>query len=107
MREPILVVNAGSSSVKFSLFETHVEHALTAAAHGQVDGIGSSARFEVSDADGRKLISRDLGEANHNAAIAAIHDWLFSHLGTAVSLAGVGHRVVHGGTQFVQPVRID
>jgi acetate kinase len=107
MREPILVINAGSSSVKFSLFETHADRSVNAAAHGQVEGIGGSAKFEVSDAEGQELATRDLGEADHNAAIAAIHDWLPSRVGAEASLAGVGHRIVHGGTQFARPVRID
>jgi acetate kinase len=108
MQEPIiLVINAGSSSVKFSLFETHADRSVAAAAHGQVEGIGGSARFEVSDAEGQKLAGRDLGGADHNAGIAAILDWLSAHVGAEASLAGVGHRVVHGGMQFARPVRID
>ena len=41
MREPVLVINAGSSSIKFSVFETATDRSLSASAHGQVDGIGT------------------------------------------------------------------
>jgi acetate kinase len=45
MREPILVVNAGSSSIKFSVFETQADRSPFAGAHGQVEGIGTSRRY--------------------------------------------------------------
>src|SRR5689334_4323907 len=54
MREPILVINAGSSSIKFSVFETGADGSLAAGAHGQVSAIGGAARFEVADAQGRE-----------------------------------------------------
>ena len=63
MREPILVINAGSSSIKFSVFETMPDRSLSAGAHGQVDGLGAKtgtpARIEVADAQGRKLADAD------------------------------------------------
>jgi hypothetical protein len=49
MREPILVINAGSSSIKFSVFETAADRALLAGAHGQVEGIGTSLYLEGAD----------------------------------------------------------
>ena len=52
MDEPILVINAGSSSIKFAVFQTGNDRSLVAGAHGQVEGIGTSARFEVVDARG-------------------------------------------------------
>jgi len=52
MREPILVINAGSSSIKFSMFETTADRSLAAGAHGQVSGIGTTPRIEVADAQG-------------------------------------------------------
>jgi hypothetical protein len=55
MREPILVLNARSSSVKFSVFETSTERSLSAGSHGQVQGIGASARLSIADRAGRKL----------------------------------------------------
>ena len=48
MREPILVINAGSSSIKFSVFETMAGRSLSAGAHGQVEGIGTSPHLEIT-----------------------------------------------------------
>lgn len=107
MREPILVINAGSSSVKFSLFETAADRSLSAGAHGQVEGIGVSARIDITDAQGRKLLGEPVSAKDHEAAIAAIHDWFASHIGSEAGLGGVGHRVVHGGTAYSEPVLVD
>jgi acetate kinase len=107
MRNSILVINAGSSSIKFSVFETGDQASLAAGAHGQVEGIGTSARLEVTDAQGGKLAERQVASNDHDGAIAAIHDWFAGHFGGEAGLAGVGHRVVHGGREFFQPVVID
>jgi acetate kinase len=107
MREPILVINAGSSSIKFSVFETGPDRSLVAGAHGQIEGIGGSARFEVADAQGRKLAERTVAGNDHRAAIGAIHDWFADHAGGEAAFSGVGHRVVHGGSDFSEPVLID
>jgi acetate kinase len=107
MREPILVINAGSSSIKFSVFETDGRGSLSAAMHGQVEGIGTAARFEVADGNGRPLAEQALAGNRHDDAIRAIHDWLAGHDGGEAALAGVGHRVVHGGSEFSEPVLID
>jgi acetate kinase len=107
MREPILVINAGSSSIKFSVFETAADRSLSPGAHGQVAAIGASARIEVTDAQGGKLINQPASAQDHKAAIAAIHDWFAGHIGSEAALDGVGHRVVHGGTAYAEPVLID
>src|SRR5437588_12754335 len=107
MREPILVINAGSSSIKFSVFETGEDGSLAAEAHGQIAAIGASARIEVADAQGRKLIDEPAAAKDHEAAIALIHNWLAAHIGGEAGLAGIGHRVVHGGTAYSEPVLID
>jgi acetate kinase len=107
MRELMLVINAGSSSIKFSMFETGADRSLSAGAHGQVEGIGSAARFAVADADGRELTAPHVAGKDHKAAIGAIHGWFTSYAGGETSLSGVGHRVVHGGSEFAEPVLID
>jgi len=55
MREPIRVINAGSSSVKFSVFETANDGSLAAGAHGQVEAIATAGRLVVTDAAGQTL----------------------------------------------------
>jgi acetate kinase len=107
VREPILVINAGSSSIKFSVFETAPDRALIVKVHGQVEGTGTSAVLNIADAAGRKLADSAVARNDHQGAIAAIHDWFSRHLGGAASFDAVGHRVVHGGARYVQPVRID
>src|SRR5437588_1859257 len=107
MREPILVINAGSSSIKFSVFEAHSDRSLEAGAHGEVKGIGTSPRFEVANAAGRALASGPIAGAGHEGAIATIQTWFASHIGSEASFDGVGHRVVHGGMTFADPVLID
>lgn len=111
MREPILVINAGSSSCKFSIYETAADRSLSAGAHGQVEGIAESgdsgARIEVADGEGRKLTDRRIAAPDHAGAMAAIHDWFGEHIGGEDAFSGVGHRVVHGGMVYAQPVLID
>ena len=107
MREPILVVNAGSSSIKFSVFETMADRSLSAGAHGQVEGIGTSPHLEVTDPPGDKLADGPVAGDGYAGAIAAIHDWFAAHVGGDAGFDGVGHRVVHGGSIYSQPVLID
>jgi acetate kinase len=111
MREPILVINAGSSSCKFSMYETAADRSLSVGAHGQVEGIGelgnTAARIEVADGDGRKLTDKPIAATDHAGALAAIHDWFGEHIGSEGGFSGVGHRVVHGGMAYAQPVLIN
>src|SRR5260370_1052928 len=60
MREPILVVNAGSSSIKFSVFETMSDRSLAAGVHGEVAGIGTSPQLEITDPEGSKLTAKGI-----------------------------------------------
>jgi acetate kinase len=111
VREPILVINAGSSSCKFSIFETKPDRSLSPGPHGQVDGVGAktgvSPRIEVADAQGRRLTNESISGNDHKSAMAAIHRWFAAHAGSEAGLAGVGHRVVHGGLDYSAPVLID
>jgi acetate kinase len=107
MREPILVVNAGSSSIKFSVFETMADRSLSAGAHGQVQGIGTSPYLEVSDAQGNRLANEPVVSEGHVGAIASIHAWFAMHVDNKSGFDGVGHRVVHGGSTYSRPVLIN
>jgi acetate kinase len=104
---PILVINAGSSSIKFSVFQTAADRSLSADVHGQVEGIGGSAQLTVADAKGSKLAERKLSGASYQDAIAAIHEWFAGHAGGEAGFDGVGHRVVHGGLKYSQPALVD
>lgn len=105
MTTTILVLNAGSSSVKFQLFGWQKE--LPLLAHGKVSGLGTVPRFEaVVEGDKKDKVQKDLSpEANPEDALHVIVDWIHSHA-TGWQVHATAHRVVHGGTEFVGPVRV-
>ena len=83
MREPILVINAGSSSVKFSVFETMADRCSCAGEHGEVEGIGTSPHLRGRDTRGRPNSPISLSvPKDQEGAIAAIHDWFAAHIGS-------------------------
>src|ERR1041385_1502577 len=102
-----LVLNAGSSSLKFSVFQRPDEQKWRLAARGQVEGIGTSPRLSAVDADGHKLADEKLASwvQSGRDAIDVLALWLRSNYGGS-KVAGVGHRVVHGGANFTRPVVI-
>jgi len=105
----IVVVNAGSSSLKFSLFRLDAAEELQLAARGQIDGIGTRPRLEAKDAASGTLVERDLAVAEAREvkdAIVLAGAWLREQFAGEPLLA-VGHRVVHGGAEYSQPVLID
>ncbi|WP_281984486.1 acetate/propionate family kinase [Thalassorhabdomicrobium marinisediminis] len=93
----ILVVNAGSSSIKVALFQPD----LTQVMAGQVSGIGGAlARLTLGAHD------KDVAAPDHDAALTAIIDSLAAQDVTSDRLTAAAHRVVHGGTSLVEPQRI-
>jgi acetate kinase len=107
--DAILVVNAGSSSVKFQAFGIDGTGALQRLLKGQMDGIGTKPRLVVKANDGSLLINQEYPRdkvADVPAAIEAVADWL-RETQKNVTLAAVGHRVVHGGPDYERPVVID
>jgi acetate kinase len=102
----ILVINAGSSSIKFALYEDVASGQLIAGAHGEFEGIGTAPRLSVRDVHDAALVDRLVGPVtDHRGAMAAIRDWLQEHP-AAAPVAAVGHRVVHGGQRFTEPLRV-
>ncbi|EWY38756.1 acetate kinase [Skermanella stibiiresistens SB22] len=110
MIDSILVLNAGSSSIKFSVEAPAGAAAVRMLAVGQIEGIGNHVHFIAKDADGAVLAETRWadgdGPMDHDSALRVISEWLDGFLGDARVLA-VGHRVVHGGLDFSGPVRID
>jgi len=105
----LLVLNAGSSSLKFSLFHLEAPGVLHSVVRGQVDGLGARPRWAATDGSGRSLAqpAPGLGEvqdAGDAARLAAA--WLHDHY-RLERVSAVGHRVVHGGAVFSQPVRVN
>lgn len=107
MDDYALVLNAGSSSLKFCVFQRPREESWRLAARGQIEGIGTSPRLSVKDSDGTKLADEKLADSIRNGrdAIDALAVWLRSNYGGSRVL-GVGHRVVHGGPHFAKPTII-
>jgi acetate kinase len=105
MDDYTLVLNAGSSSLKFCVFQRAHEKKWEVAARGQIEGIGTSPKLSAKNDQGETLVKQDLGSAvvDGNAAIEALGSWPRSKWAGARVL-GVGHRVVHGGVRFAQPV---
>jgi acetate kinase len=107
--EAILVLNAGSSSLKFSVFLDRAGTAPQLALRGQIEGILTTPSFIARDANGATLAQSELGAAirpGHEGAAAFLLDWIEQRLGRQ-RLVAAGHRVVHGGTAFSAPVRVN
>ncbi len=104
--DTILVLNAGSSSLKFSLYREE-EETLAPVYRGQIAGIGQSPVFSAKDASG-KPVGEDLlsgSEDSHQAILDRLLDWLSGKLKGGMPRAA-GHRVVHGGPQHDRPLRL-
>lgn len=106
MADAILVLNAGSSSLKFSLFEVDTG-APVLVERGQLEGLATATHFEATASDGTLLAERSWYRAlGHDGAMAHLLLHLRESLSTH-TLRAAGHRVVHGGTRYLQPARID
>src|SRR5436190_11687961 len=106
MDDYALVLNAGSSSLKFCVFQReggggkwHME------SRGQVEGIGTAPRLSVKNENGEQLADEEVEVRSGRDAVDAVAAWLQSKYGGARVL-GVGHRVVHGGPTFNAPQKI-
>lgn len=109
MKGSILVVNAGSSSLKFAIFDVKANALLERAAYGEIDRIGIAPHVVARDQTGSTVEDLDItpssdGDTGHRRALEWLIDWLGET--TRATLLAVGHRVVHGGGQFTKPIRI-
>jgi acetate kinase len=100
----ILVLNSGSSSIKFNLYDGETERV-----SGQISGLGAKPHVKLAAADGSLTLDRALDNkdgANHEnalTALLAILDRAFA----GISVDAVGHRIVHGGIDYAKPMIID
>ena len=108
MSDTILVVNAGSSSIKFSVFPGGDQPTRQRIiCEGQYEGIGHRVHFSANDSAGGSLGDEHLPDGTtHEQALAALLAWLEGHF-QEHRLTVAGHRVVHGGSLYVAPVLID
>jgi len=105
----ILTINAGSSSIKFALFELNGGLRQKPTVSGQIDGIGASAKLIAKDPGGKHEVALDLvggQETQHQASLNFLLKWL-RETQKGWNLAAVGHRVVHGGELFSAPTAVD
>ena len=112
----ILTLNAGSSSLKFALFmigaaldlQPRAVRDLQPRVAGKIEGIGTSPHLVMYDGTGG-VIAEHRWPDDHDGSHAAFLDQIFDRIGALLGgdrLIGVGHRVVHGGSRFVVPIRV-
>jgi acetate kinase len=108
MKDAILVLNAGSSSIKFSLFIAQADQ-LQLRLRGQIEGLYTAPRFVAKDAGGGNLREHKWDEGTrlgHDGAIDYLIKFLLEYR-EELRLIAVGHRVVHGGIKYSEPTRIN
>jgi len=103
----LLIINAGSSSIKFAFFDVET---LSELVKGQIDGIGSAAAFRAKSPDLKideqlQWLLEDAPQ-DHSAALQWLIEWLGQTM-VGVQVSAVGHRVVHGGSHYMEPVIIN
>ncbi|MBP2302002.1 acetate/propionate family kinase [Azospirillum picis] len=107
-QDACLVINAGSSSLKFSVIRKDGATGLEPVVSGQISGIGTAPRFEAKDAARHPLADHRWPDGENPGRSALLHhllDWIAETL-TGVTLVAAGHRVVHGGTRFSAPALV-
>jgi acetate kinase len=98
----ILTLNAGSSSIKFALFDKGAE----AIVHGEIEKLATTPHLHAADAAGATLVDRRWTEApDFGGLLETLLTFVEGHLGRGV-LAAVGHRIVHGGADHIRPAQI-
>ena len=105
MDDYALVLNAGSSSLKFCVYVRPDDAGWRLEARGQIEGIGTAPRLSAKDGNDAKFADEtlDAGVRDGRAALEVLADWLKGCYGGA-HILGVGHRVVHGGAKYAGPV---
>lgn len=113
MTQAILTINVGSSSIKFALFGCEAPLRQEAELRGELDGIGTQPRLRAADAAGRSLADVSLDrfaalpvDVQHQRTLNFLLHWLEAH-NSGRQIAAVGHRVVHGGERYAEPVLLD
>ncbi|MRR50388.1 MAG: acetate/propionate family kinase [Rhodocyclaceae bacterium] len=115
MSRSVLTLNAGSSSIKFSLYQ--LVHGTDSSIpplplmSGQIDGIGTNPHIKASDGEGNRIDDGDIPlagdpETQHHQALEFLMTWLHRHA-IGGQIVAVGHRVVHGGERYSRPMKLD
>jgi acetate kinase len=107
MTQAIVVINSGSTSLKFAGYATG--DTLSVVCRGEVEGMQDHPRFSVASGDGRALAQHDWGQGktlDHKEALHFALSWIEQNI-PGLKIVAAGHRVVQGGTRFAGPARID
>lgn len=106
----ILVLNAGSSSLKFALFALEPALAEVPSISGQIEGIGATPEMWATDAAGVRyheaVVSFGGRTQQHHDALTHLFRWLATH-NPSLEIVAAGHRIVHGGERYRAPVLLD
>lgn len=112
MADSILIINAGSSSLKFSLYRETANEFITSA-NGLLEGIGTKKPHLIIKNDKKEVLFEknwtdpELFKASaRDALFDETIEWLFGHLGDD-KIVGIGHRVVHGGSEYSAPALVN
>jgi acetate kinase len=107
----ISVINSGSSSIKFSLFDQIEQEEMRLIFSGQIEGVGTAPKFKAKDGDGLVIDEKQFEQgasSGHEHLMEELIDWIRARrLELGLELRGVGHRVVHGGPFYSRPVKVD
>ncbi|KTD66913.1 Acetate kinase (Acetokinase) [Legionella steelei] len=103
MHKVILVINSGSSSIKFSLFAC--QQKLNLLYHGEIEGLFESPYLTILNATHAHIFKQKIVSQGHEAGLKSFFDW-FEQLSNSMTLTAVGHRVVHGGMYFFHPTLV-
>lgn len=110
MSDAIIVLNAGSSSLKFSIYVL-IDQTLQIVNRGLIEGLGTTPRFKAKDASGKVVAESALGasktEFGHSEALTHLVQWMRETHREKYTIVAIGHRMAHGGADFVKPTLID
>lgn len=109
MHDAILIINSGSSSIKFAVYSLSDSQVPQRLLRGQVSEIGGESRFRVTSSASDQqedMTPEAVAAPDHAKALSVILDWLSSNL-SSMKIEACGHRVVHGGDEFTDAVRIN
>src|SRR4030095_3261207 len=107
MGDYFLVLNAGSSSLKFCVYQPQDKQEIKLVCRGQIEGIGSTPALKAKNAERRELANQKLDASikDGHLALDYLAAWLRSQF-TNAHVLGVGHRVVHGGRNYFKPTLV-
>ncbi len=109
MSEAIVVINAGSTSLKFAAYTVDAARSLPLVCSGQIDSVQDDPHFVAKNPDGKPLDTHDWGAGHaidHKTALHFVITWLEKNI-ASMKVVVAGHRIVLGGTRFEAPVLID